>query len=266
MAEPHNTPARTRPGVVTISSYLLILFAVTQVISMIASLTTIGGIRDAFEAAYTGPDPEVGSAVATVGIAVAIGTSIFLVLLAVGLFVLAMLNNRGKNWSRITTWVVGGIMICCTGGNLISGAAGMGNQSSPDLDTAELERRLAEAVPGWLNGLTIALGVIGLLALIGALVLLALPAANEFFRKPQGGGWEPPMPGSSYPGGQGQPGYPANPGYPATPGYPQTPGTPGQSAPGEFGSGQAGPPHSGPQPGEPPASGTEGHGPSDRPS
>ena len=40
--------------------------------------------------------------------------------------------------------------------------------------------------------------MLSLLALLAALILLALPKANEFFRKPTAG-WEPPVPGASYP-------------------------------------------------------------------
>ncbi|TDC00139.1 hypothetical protein E1091_05445 [Micromonospora fluostatini] len=262
MVDPQNSPpARTRPSVVTVSSYLIILFVVTQVINLLLSFTTISATREAFRSAYQGADPQGADTLAGVGVAFAIAASVFTVLLAVGLLVLALLNNRGKNWSRITTWVVGGLLVCCTGGGLISGAAGVtGSQgSSPDLDTEELQRRLEAELPSWYNGLTLTLNVIGLLALLAALILLALPAANEFFRKPQAG------PGGGYP--QGQPGYPPTPGYPqhpGEPGYPQAPGAPGYPpTPGAPGYPQY-PGQSTPPPGQPPASGDQG--PSDRPS
>ena len=68
--------------------------------------------------------------------------------------------------------------------------------------------------------------MLSLIALLAALILLALPKANEFFRKPTAA-WEPPTPGASLPGlpaGSGQPGYPQAPGQP---GYPQSSGEPG---------------------------------------
>ncbi|GGM02276.1 hypothetical protein [Micromonospora yangpuensis] len=271
MVDSQNTPARARPSVVTISSYLILAFAITQVIGLILSFLTIGPTRDAFQEAYQGSDPDGAATLANVGVAFAIGASVLVVLLAVGLFVLAMLNNRGKNWSRITTWVVGGVLVCCSGGGLISGAAGMaGNQSGGDIDTDALQRRLEADLPSWYNGVSMTLSVLGLLALLAALILLALPASNEFFRnKPQG--WEPPVPGGNYPGHpQGQPGYPQtpghpqgsnDPGYPSPSGPPQGSGDPGYPPPGQSPGGQF-PPSQGDQ--GPPSQGDQG--PSDRPS
>lgn len=260
MVDPPSTPARSRPGVVTISSYLLILFAVLQVIGLIITLATIGKIRDALQDAYADTSGETADAIGTVTYAIGIGAAVFSLLLAAALVVLALLNNRGKNGSRITTWVLGGIMICCSGGNLVSGAAGgftggaggtSGDAPSPD----EIQRRLDAALPGWFTPVNTLLGVIGVLALLAALILLALPKANEFFRKPQPV-WEPPVPGGAYPGQPSTPGYPqtsGEPAYPPTPGYPPAPGYPTPGQPG--------------QPGQPPAPGQPGDQPppSDRP-
>ncbi|MEH0842554.1 hypothetical protein V6U81_09215 [Micromonospora sp. CPCC 205711] len=216
MVDSHSTPARTRPSVVTISSYLLILFAVIQVIALIVALSTIGAVRDAMTDAFRDSGVEGAETVPDIAVAATVGGAIFALLLAVGLVVLAMLNNRGKNGSRITTWVLGGILICCSGGGLVSNATGGftggasgGNGPSPD----EIQRRLDDALPSWYGPVNILLGVLGLLALITALILLALPKSNEFFRKPQPA-WEPPVPGAAYPG------YPATPGHPGQ-GYPQ---------------------------------------------
>ncbi len=87
----------------------------------------------------------------------------------------------------------------------------------------EIQRRLEEALPSWLTPVSILLGVLSLIALITALILLALPKANQFFRKPTAA-WEPPTPGASYPG------YPQAPGQP---GYPQASGEPGYPSSGE---------------------------------
>ncbi|MER7440096.1 hypothetical protein [Micromonospora avicenniae] len=248
MVDSPSTPARSRPGVVTISSYLLILFAVLQLVGLIVTLSTIGTIRDVMRDAYASTDPEAADAVSGITYAVGIGGAIFALLIAAGLVVLALLNNRGKNGSRITTWVLGGIMICCTGGNLASGAAGgftggatggaSGNAPSPD----EIQRQVDAALPGWFTPLSTAISLIAVLALLAALILLALPKANEFFRKPQPG-WEPPTPGAAYPGypgypqGPGQPGYPQGPGYPSSgdPSYPPIPGQPPAGQPPTFG-------------------------------
>ncbi|MGA4730790.1 hypothetical protein ACPB67_25525 [Micromonospora taraxaci] len=230
MVDSQNTPARQRPSIVSISSYLLYLFLACQVISLIITLSTIGKTRDALRDAYAGSTVENADQVVDVFVAFGVGLGILLLLLAIVLGVLALFNNQGRNGARITTWIVGGIMVCCVGGGLFSNAAGgfTGGQTSGDGPSGEeVRRRLEEALPSWVTPVSLLLGVISLIALITALILLALPKANEFFRKPTAA-WEPPTPGASYPGqpqGSGQPGYPQStgePGYPSSgePSYP----------------------------------------------
>ncbi|MEV4117546.1 hypothetical protein [Micromonospora sp. NPDC049645] len=224
MVDSQSTPARQRPSIVSISSYLLFLFLALQVISLIISLSTFGKTRDALRDAYAGSSTD-GEQVADVFVAVGIGSSVLLLLLAVVLGVLALFNNQGRNGARITTWIVGGIMVCCVGGGLLSNAAGGfntgggtgGDGPSPE----EIQRRLEEALPSWVTPVSLVLGVLSLIALITALILLALPKANPFFRKPAAG-WEPPTPGASYPQAPGYPQASGEPGYPSSgePSYP----------------------------------------------
>ncbi|MGC1214250.1 MAG: hypothetical protein WA890_23695 [Micromonospora sp.] len=245
MVDTSATPARARPAVVTISSWLLILFAAIQVVNLILTLSVVGTIRDVLRDAYRGTSAEQAADVAYV---FAIGVGVLTVLLAAGLVVLALLNNRGKNGSRITTWVLGGILICCSGGSLVNNAVGgftRGGPQTGDMPSGpEIQRRIEDALPSWYGPVTTLLGILGLLALLAALILLALPKANEFFRKPQ--------PAWGGPGG----GYPAYPGYPhagqpQAPGYPYYPGAPGHPQP----SGETGWPQGQGQPGEAPTSG-----------
>ncbi|MEU5551710.1 MULTISPECIES: hypothetical protein [unclassified Micromonospora] len=271
MVDPKNTPARQRPGVVTISTYLLLLFAICQLISVVVSLATIGTVREVMDEAYRDSTVEGAESLGDFTVVLGVATAIFLLVVALALFGLGLLNLRGKNGARIATWVVGGIMLCCTGFSLLSGLAGglttPGAETSGDMpSTEEVQRRLEEALPGWVTPVSLLLGVISLLALLAALILLALPKANEFFRKPTQQ-WEPPMPGGSYPS---QPGYPQAPGYPGTspqsgepgypgtspqsaePGYPPTPGQPPAGGPGDGPGGQP-PQYGGPgQPGDQP--------------
>lgn len=242
MAESHSAPARVRPGIVTISSYLLILVAAIQVINLILTLATIGETRRVLEDAYRDSSVNGMDAVADFAVAAAIGASLITLLLAVGLVVLALLNNRGRNGARITTWVVGGILFCCTGGGLLSGVAGsfsgpVGGSNADMPSQEEVQRQLQDALPSWYTPVSTLLGVVAVLALLAALTLLALPASNAFFRKPQPA-WEPPVPGA-YPGYPPTPGYPppgtpgapyGQPGHPPAYGQPGYPGTPGSSS------------------------------------
>ncbi|MFV2102529.1 hypothetical protein [Micromonospora sp. LOL_024] len=276
MVDPQNTPTRSRPGVVTISTYLLLLFAICQLISMVISLATIGTVREVMEEAYEGSTVEGAENVAGLTVALGVGSAIFLLAVSFALFGLGLLNLRGKNGSRIATWIVGGILFCCVGLSLLSGVAGgfsaPGGTSGDMPSGEEIQRQLEEALPGWVTPVSILLGVISLISLLVALILLALPKANEFFRKPTAQ-WEPPAPGGTYPG---QPGYPAAPGHPGAtpivPGYPGTSQPPAEPVhPASGGQPPAGDPGS--QPGglsgqTPPASGPEQSGeqpPTDRP-
>ncbi|MEU8253209.1 hypothetical protein AB0C06_02930 [Micromonospora inaquosa] len=234
MVDSQSTPARQRPSIVSISSYLLYLFLALQVISLIITLSTFGKTQDALREAYADSTVEGADQVAEVFAVIGIAGSVLLLLLAVVLGVLALFNNQGRNGARITTWIVGGIMVCCVGsgllGNAASGLTTGGGTGGDGPSPEEIQRRLEEALPSWLTPVSILLGVLSLIALITALILLALPKANEFFRKPTAA-WEPPTPGASYPGypqAPGQPGYPqasGEPGYPSSgePGYPPPP-------------------------------------------
>ncbi|MEU8329658.1 hypothetical protein [Micromonospora sp. NPDC048839] len=234
MANPLSKPAPVRPGVVTISTYLLLLFALTQLLSLIMVISVSGSIRQGFQDAYQGTEDV--DTIGTVAVAFAIASVAVLLVLALVLVVLAMFNNRGRNGTRITTWVVGGIMVCCVGGSLVSGASGFSQNASGgggDAPSgAQIERSMSDAIPSWYGPTSTAVNIVGLAALLAALILLALPKAHPFFRKATAA-WEPPTPGTSYPGAPptpGQPGYPQTPGQP---GYPQSSGEPGYPSSGE---------------------------------
>jgi hypothetical protein len=247
--------ARSRPTIVTVASSLLYLVAAIQVINAIATFATAGPIQDAVRDAYDGTASE-GAEGVVAGIFI-IGGVLNLVI-GLGFAVLGYFDGRGKNVSRIITWVVGGISLCCLGAGLGSNAfvgsmnAGSGN-GGPSQD--ELQQRINDALPGWYSPVTTTLTVIGLIVILAVVILLALPASNEFFRKPAAGGWDPNVPYPQYPGspypGQPQGGY----GPAAYPAYPGPQGQPGQPAPGlppYPGQPQSGPPQSGqPYPGQP---------------
>jgi hypothetical protein len=206
---------RTRPATVTVSSYLLYVTAAVGLISAILSLTEVSTISDVYKQAYSGTSAEGTEAIIVGGTVVGV---VINVLFAAGLAVLAIFNNRGRQGARITTWVLGGISLCCSG----FGVAGTALTSSMNFDTggtgpssSEVEQRLADALPSWYTPVTVLLAVISLLSILGAIILLALPPSNAYFR-PAPAGWDPSMP---YP--QQQPPYPQPP-YPQPP-YPQQP-------------------------------------------
>ncbi|GID95180.1 DUF3824 domain-containing protein [Amorphoplanes digitatis] len=250
---------------VTVSSYLLYLSAAASIIAAVLSLTTVGTVRDVYADLYDG---TANAGMETFIVAATVGAVVINILFAGALAILAIYNNRGKQPARITTWVVGGIFLCCNGfgllGTALSGVSGLDSGGTGGPSAKEIQARLSSELPGWLEPVSTLLTVLVVLALLAAVILLALPAANEYFRKPQVA-WDPlnqypgypaqqpPYPGQPHPGqpypGQPYPGQPAYPPYPGgDPSYPG--GTPTPPAP------PAAPPA---PPAAPPASG-EGPG------
>jgi hypothetical protein len=180
--------ARPRPATVSTSSYLLFGVAALMLLEAVLSLSVIGRTLDVAREVYAGTTAE-GTEGVIVGVSV-IGT-IVNVIVAAGLVILALLNNRGRNAARITTWVVGGISLCCGGvglaGSALTNSFTMQSPNAGTPDPAEFERRLNAALPSWFGPVTTLLGVLILLASLAALILLALPASNDYFRKPQPG-------------------------------------------------------------------------------
>ena len=229
MSDPMNPVApagRARPSSVTISTWLLFLVAALQLVGAIVGLSVMGTMADAYNEAYKGTDLEDGGdflAGATI-----VGGAVLGLLFAIGLVILAIFNNRGKNVSRIITWVVGGLLLCCSGfgllGQLAGGSMNFGGGGENMPDSAEVQKAVNDALPSWYLPVAGTIGVLGVLALATALILLALPPSNEHFRKRQPV-WEPPVPG--HPGYQAQPAYPPPGAPPASP-----PGPPPGNPPG----------------------------------
>jgi hypothetical protein len=228
------TPAvQSRPGSVTFASYLIYLYTALSVLGVVIGLTTIGTISDVYTEAYADTTME---GVETFTVVTAVVVSIVSIIFSAVFVVLAILNNRGNNVSRIVTWSLGGFSLCCSGiGQLSSSLTGSfsapsGNADVPD--PADIQRQVNEALPSWFQPVTVTLTVLGMLALAGALILLALPASNPYFRK-RAAQFDPPVPGMPY---QAVPGYPTYP-DPSVPSYPPAPGQPvapdAPAAPGE---------------------------------
>jgi hypothetical protein len=189
-AVPPGPAERVRPATVTIANALLIVVAVVYVASFVVAISVIGTMTEVFEEEFAGTEAE-GAEGVVAGVTVAV-SAVYL-LIAIGLVVLAVLNNKGKNPARIVTWVLGGIGLCCAGFGLLSSGINTSFGGSGDIDQEQLQRRLEDALPSWYEPANLAILIVSILALAGALLLLALPPSNEFFRKPQQP-FEPPPP------------------------------------------------------------------------
>ncbi|NUT33026.1 MAG: hypothetical protein HOV79_08125 [Hamadaea sp.] len=182
-----------RPGVVTLAGYLMFVLAALQVLGILLSLPTFGAMQDVYEEAFRGTEME-GTEGAIVGIALAIGIGTA-VLFAIGLVVLGILDLKGKQPARIVTWVVVGLLLCCSGGSLagsgLSSNSFGGGGNTGNLSAEEIQKRIEDAIPSWQAPVSMASAALQLLLAIAVVVLLALPAAHPYFRKPEPQ-WTPP--------------------------------------------------------------------------
>jgi hypothetical protein len=162
----------------------------------IVVLSQLGATKAAFTKAFAGT--QLAGAedmmVAITG-ATTVGRSL---LFAVGYTVLGVLNGRGKNPARVVTWAVAVLSICCSGSDLASNAIAAtsfgGNASAGGPSSQQIQQTLREHLPGWYQPALTTTNLISIAAILAAVVLLALPIANEFFRKTREPGWEPPVP------------------------------------------------------------------------
>jgi len=216
-ADPASGP-RARPSTVNLAVYLLYAAAGLELINIILSLAYAGALADGAKKAVAGTSQEsagMGQG-ATGTITVVIG-----VIIIVLLSLLAVYVSKGKQVARILTWVFGGLAACCTLGAFGFTFSGeslweQARKDDPALPTWDRYNELLYSeVPSWYQGATTVLGVLLILAILGAMVLLALPASHPYFRKVEQQ-WEPPVPG-------------ADPGYPGYP--PPADGTPNQPPP-----------------------------------
>lgn len=193
---------RSRPGAVSAAVWLLYLVALLWLLSAVVAVVVFPQFQEVFEryvaedtSALQGQDAETFVTIATwsaVGVSLVTG-----LLFAIGLSVLAGLTSRGKNVARIITWVVAGLGACCAFNGVLSAAGSSftsGLTGGGTGDANRLSDLMTEVLPSWYMPVSIAFAVLELLALLLAIVLLALPGSNAYFRKAPPA-WEPPVPG-----------------------------------------------------------------------
>lgn len=161
-----------RPAIVSAACLLLVVAAAGIGADGVIGLLHAEAVTAAFRRAYAGVE-GVRFTVASIQF-----TGVVLLVVAAGLIMLAAFNRRGSGTARINTWILGAIVLCW------GGTSRFGERRPPRNapDPAELDRLLAEAVPGWVEPVTRVSISISMLALLAAMVLLALPPAHRFFR------------------------------------------------------------------------------------
>lgn len=224
--QPQPSAPRVRPGAVTAVVWTQFLTAALLIVTGIGLFSVQSAVQDivvdeirndpAFDGSGITAD-DIG-AIVTVTFAVIAG---IYVVFAIFYVVLGLLNNRGARPARILSWILSGIALACCGiGGLINRAGTAMNPAVNETEYQdEMTRAIEEATPGWVS----ALDWITLIAFIGGslliIILLAVPAANEFFRKDDVAGPYPGQPPYGQPPQPGQPPYGQQP--PPPPGPPQ---------------------------------------------
>lgn len=181
-----------RPGTVTIASLLLYLLGLLLLIMTVVSIISVSSIStDVFADIYAdqGMDREDAQTAANAVKAVSYGTAVIYVLIAVVLVICGVFVAKGKQWARVTSWVFAGLVLCCGLGNVIS--ASIGSAFSGQGNQAEIQRRLLDEMPGWVQPVNLVITIAWLLSAIAVIILLAMPPSHPYFRKPEAA-WTPP--------------------------------------------------------------------------
>lgn len=221
-------PPKVRPGVVQAAVWLMWAVVALSLLSVVVSFIPLPEVEQALDEFYA-EHPEFRNDAAT-----AIGEILALsltVIIAAAFAVLAIFVAKGNQPARITTWALGGIVTLCQACGLISSLAtpallnSVPSAGDPAADLAvEQARIVAENTPTWYTVLGNGLLILTLLATLIAIILLATPRANDYFRKEEQV-WVPPTgPGGGYPQFP-PPAIPQNPGAPP-PSQPPAPPTP----------------------------------------
>ena len=203
IGSPGPTP---RPAVVTWAGILLYavagLLAVTTVTVFAESNAIVDGIRQSLAGDPRFDANNLDSAVSAARVFVAIFALFFLVIAALYV-ILAIFDLKGRNGMRITTWVIAGIGVLCFG----LGAGGRGSDTIAQSQANGQTVTVHVHIPAAISTVTTIVNILGVLCLIAVIILLALPASNDFFRRNKGLIIVPTM----------DPGYPQYPGYPPAP-------------------------------------------------
>jgi hypothetical protein len=183
-----------RPAPVTVTVHLLYLAALMQLVNGVAALATYHARLAGYTAAYSGTAMADQARQVTLPV---ISGAVLAILVAGLWVVLGVLVDRGNRIGRILTWVFGGLALCCSAAGAVAGEFSEGiynstNSNKTDGPSAQrVYSSIHAALPGWYAPVTTFIAFVAIAAVLLAIVLLALPSANPYFRRPEPV-WEPP--------------------------------------------------------------------------
>ena len=194
---PGRAPKPRRPGAVTAASNLM--FVGAGLIAALGALATVEGLltKDAAAESAAGRHPgdpwpyrrrhhrRCGRVRAVRG----------------GLRHARRADPAGRNPARIVTWVVTGLFGLCCGCSDVLGAIGTAIPIDSQTPTGSVNSAVAATRPGWYTAGNLAASIALVVVCLVVIVLLALPVANDYFRREQET-WVPPAwptaPGGGY--------------------------------------------------------------------
>lgn len=201
-AAPSGAPAPGKPPVVVaVASAILFILGVLGLLNSVLSLVSLGTTTDRFNElarrVANATPRDIENQINQLRVQTIIGAVIG-ALIAVLVIFLAFWLMKGNNTARIITWVVcgiGALCACCGGLSLFALNAINRVEVSGDEQTekqVDLAKALVDSVPGWQKGLGGTVSILQLLGYLAVAILLALPAANAFFRRVTTPVWQPP--------------------------------------------------------------------------
>jgi hypothetical protein len=179
---------------------ILVILGVLGLLNAVASVVSLGTTTDRFYQLARGvagaTASDIDNQINQLRLQTIIGAIIGAVIAAL-LIGLAFWLMKGSNTARIITWIlcgIGALCACCSGIGLFALSSLNRVQVSGDQQAekkVELAKALIDSIPGWQKGLGGTVAVLQLLGYLAVAILLALPAANAFFRKATPV-WQPP--------------------------------------------------------------------------
>lgn len=147
----YGAPAERGPRPDTVTNAVRLMFA--QVALSLLGLIALFATKSDYEDRIRENTPNASDSTVNAAIAVVV---VIAVVFAVLYALLAMQVGKGRNWARIVTWVLAGL-------GIISGFTQFGQPQPP---------------------VSRILGIIGLVVEIAIVILLALKASNDYFKRP----------------------------------------------------------------------------------
>lgn len=183
-------PKPPRPGVVSTAAFLQFGVAAFALITAVVTFIIGRSISDDLTRALVdagAPSQSQAQDFASV-VVFTIGAAGFCGLIWPGaVALLGIWTLKGVNGVRITVWCLAGVAILCDGISVL--ASGMTTSQTLNLnnDTGDYKWAanvdIQKLMPEWYDAYGAAVNGIALLMYVGIVVLLALPKANEFFRR-----------------------------------------------------------------------------------